>query len=865
MSQSDYRTTSTAQASTPFNATVATQFLSYYKDTLQFQSTLAYLKSPPSTYKQPSVDLLGGLDTIQRAVNNGVYKNEYDFEIAVQKLVYSTHDAHVQLYAGALSVFKFGAPVSIVSVSTDGIAYPKVFILDDLLEAGDPTIPSDWEPSAIVTINGVSTNDFLKQFASANSQGTLEHHTDFNQLMSNPANDIQGILSPWEGNTPFWPGNDITFGFENGTDPLQLPWVATYTIPDDTPPITSGDAFYRIFVLGDFSDLDVSIDDSSFPTATAAANASAFSGSINASTVTASADPTAAATALATATTEEEEPQPTGWDYFPYPPNPVTVQPNLGFGGVVTGYFLNDDVTAVLSLPSFDVNSEAILTLSDSVGEFIQKSKDAGKERMIIDLQRNGGGGNLLATDIFKQFFPTVDPFGGSRLRAHDTANVLGNTFSAYYASQASNTTVTDQFAGSVWTAQGYLNAETSQNFSSWAELYGPHQYNGDFFTTPQRDNLSSIVFDVAAGGIVVTGFANESATAPQPYDARNIILLSDGVCSSACANFVELMHHQAGVRTVVVGGLPEAGRMQIPAGSRGAEAYSSFALDLDISFASSINATAAANLPQDRDIEFYITYAGFNLRDAVRKNDPTPLQFQDLPADCRIFYTVPTVYNFENLWNYVIDAMWRNPSLCIAGSVSPFEPSTASNSPAAAPAQLSERDFDDDEGLDSSLEYRALISTFEEDVAFTPSAAQCPVCPARETCTDIPTCSRGQRVVFKDCRRICAGGFPGECSRSAHCSTNVRGQRGVCQENGDIIGARGCPASTERRGGQKSTQVVTSAASGVGVGPYDFPTSGRRVANNRGRGGIPSGSTTQRSSSFGAGGMVNFAFGRGG
>ncbi|KAL8913690.1 MAG: hypothetical protein Q9171_001540 [Xanthocarpia ochracea] len=677
--------------STPFNATVATQFISYYKDTLQFQSTLAYLKSPPSTYKQPSIDLLGGLDSIQRAVDNGAYENEYDFEVAVQKLVYAAHDAHVSLYAGALSVFTFGAPVSIVSVSTDGIAYPKVFILDDLLEAGDPTIQTDWEPSAIDTINGVSTTDFLKHFASGNSPGTLELHTDFNHLMSNPASDVQEILSPWEGNTPFWPGNDITFTFENGTDPLELPWVATYSILDGTPPITSGDAFYRIFVLGDYSDLDPLAEETSFPTTTATANSSTFANSSIMSTVTATADPSAAPTALATATAlEEDEPQPTGWDYFPYPPNPVTVQPDLGFGGVITGYFLNDDETAVLSIPTFEVNTEAILTFSESVGEFIQKSRDAGRERMIIDLQRNGGGGNLLATDIFKQFFPSIDPFGGSRLRAHDTANILGNTFSTYYDSQRPNTTVTDQFAGSVWTAQGYLNAETGRNFSSWAELYGPHQYNGDFFTTTQRDNLSSVVFSEAVGGIVVSGFANRTNLPPQPYDAKNIILLSDGICSSACASFVELMHNQAGVRTVVVGGLPEAGHMQIPAGSRGSEVYSSFALDLDISFASSINATAAASLPQDRDIDFYITYASFNLRDAVRKNDPTPLQFQDLPADCRIFYTVPTVYNFENLWNYVIDAMWRNPSLCIAGSASPFAPSTASNSPAAAPAELS-------------------------------------------------------------------------------------------------------------------------------------------------------------------------------
>ncbi|KAL8992292.1 MAG: hypothetical protein Q9169_007213 [Polycauliona sp. 2 TL-2023] len=727
---------------TPFNATVATQFLTYYKDTLQFQSTLAYLKNPPFTYKQPSIDLLGGLDSIQQAVDSGVYKNEYDFEAAVQKLVYAAHDAHVTLYAGALSVFTFGAPVSIVSVSTDGIAYPKIFILDDLLEAGDPNIPSDWEPSAIVTINEVSTTQFLKQFASANSPGTLELHTDWNFLMSSPATDIQGLLSPWEGNTPFWPGNDLSFAFENGTEPLQLPWLATYSLPEGTPPIISGDAFYRVFVLGDFSDpaqlVESTAEEDPLSTDTAAAESSASASSTLASAVTASADPSAESTAVVTATAqeeedvvEEEEPQPTGWEYFPYPPNPVTVQPNLGFGGVVTGYFLNDDVTAVLSIPSFGLSSEAILSFSDSVGEFIRKSKEAGKERMIIDLQRNGGGGTLLATDIFKQFFPTIDPFGGSRLRAHDAANVLGNTFSASFASRRSNSTDADQFAGTIWTAQGYINAETGRNFSSWAELYGPHEYNGDMFTTTQRNNLSSAVFSEATEGIVVSGFANRTELPPQPFDAKNIILLSDGICSSACADFVEMMHYQAGVRTVVVGGFPEAGPMQVPAGTRGAEVYSSFALDLDIDFASTINTTTAALLPQDRNIEFYIIYAGFNIRDGIRKNNPTPLQFQDLPADCRIFYTVPTVYNFENLWNYVIDAMWRNPSLCIAGSATPFAPSTASNSPAAAPANLSERSIvDEDEANEvdedtSSLEDRALVSSSAATCTWTEAGEQ--------------------------------------------------------------------------------------------------------------------------------------------
>lgn len=296
---------------------------------------------------------------------------------------------------------------------------------------------------------------------------------------------------------------------------------------------------------------------------------------------------------------------------------------------------------------------------------------------------------------------------------------------------------------------------------------------------------------------------------------------------------------------------------MQMPAGNRGGEAYSAFALDDDILFANSTNSTAAAQLPQNRDIDFIITFAGFNLRDAIRKNDPTPLQFQNEPADCRIFYTAPTVYNLENLWNYVIDAMWRNPSLCIAGSASRFDPSTASNSPAAPPSQLSERSTPV-----SSLEDRQL-STLEENDRFTPPTDTCTVCSnAREVCAEVPFCSSSGRQRFtKQCRRKCAGGFPGDCAHGSHCSTNTRGRSGVCQLDQDIRNSNACRPSGTR---QENVQP-TAAARGVGVGPYDVPTSGRRRGNNPSRGGFPSTQGTPPSSSrnFGVGGLVNLAFGQ--
>lgn len=114
--------------SVPFNAAVATRFIAYWNDTLRFQSTVEYLKNPPEDYQQPGVDLLAGLSELQSAVNNGAFKNQYEFEVALQLLLVSAHDAHLYLNAGILAAFTFASPYDIVSLSTDGIELPKVYL-----------------------------------------------------------------------------------------------------------------------------------------------------------------------------------------------------------------------------------------------------------------------------------------------------------------------------------------------------------------------------------------------------------------------------------------------------------------------------------------------------------------------------------------------------------------------------------------------------------------------------------------------------------------------------------------------------------------------------------------------------------------
>ena len=91
---------------------------------------------------------------------------------------------------------------------------------------------------------------------------------------------------------------------------------------------------------------------------------------------------------------------------------------------------------------------------------------------------------------IITQFFPSIDPFSGSRLRAQPLADAVGNTFTTFFTSQPiDDPDEYDELIADVWVSTVYLNAATGTNFTSWPEFFGPHPYNGDNFTTVVRTN----------------------------------------------------------------------------------------------------------------------------------------------------------------------------------------------------------------------------------------------------------------------------------------------------------------------------------------------------------------------------------------
>ena len=130
-------------------------------------------------------------------------------------------------------------------------------------------------------------------------------------------------------------------------------------------------------------------------------------------------------------------------------------------------------------------------------------------------------------------------------------------------------------------------------------------------------------------------------------------------------------MTELAGVRTISVGGRPQHGPMQTASGNRGAAVYSAYSLSLDYDrLSSTLRDEAAFELLRLRnDTGMFTNYATFNIRDQMRSDDLTPLQFRYEASDCRLYYTPKNVYNMTQLWIDAATATWNDTSLYVPDS----------------------------------------------------------------------------------------------------------------------------------------------------------------------------------------------------
>ena len=347
---------------------------------------------------------------------------------------------------------------------------------------------ASFTPSAISTINSEDVNTR----AISQPNGFQDYDALFNSMFSGPvANPGQGTtIGGFYGLPSYYHNDTVVYQFENDTKRIlpNYAWMSSKTVLD----FSSGRELFEKYLLN-------------------------------------TPQPSNASSTPSTPTpTPQPKPKPT------VPGYPVPVPGTKHPKDLVSGYFFKEagySDLAVLAIPSFDAETgQDQIDFQNGVQTFLAACRTSGKQRLIIDVRQNPGGTIAVGYDTFKQLFPSVVPYSGMRIRAHDAADVIGLGDSKYISLIEQTHDIAQlipKYEGKGWDPffnGGYLESPDSHVFPSWTDFYGPVQSHGDNFTHVGSWPFSSQIY---TGSIVVSGYGNRSHLPPQAFTSSNIILVS--------------------------------------------------------------------------------------------------------------------------------------------------------------------------------------------------------------------------------------------------------------------------------------------------------------------------------------------------
>jgi len=671
---------------------------------LEFQSDVGHLASPPADYPLAGVDLFGEISQLRQQVNSGAITSEIDFESNFTAIIGKAQDGHLAFQFDGLSVFVYQRLVgSFVSVSSDGTSDPEIFLYEEFVayQAGEGEAPS-----AVTQVNGQDVAEFLATQSQNVSYGGFQDPDALYNQMFYALNDGSGGSSSIGlfGFDRTYIGEETTVSFANGSS-ASAPNVAIYNSPFDFSGLEDGRSFYNLFCNAtlkaaaqgyDLNDPDtlagIRVDPVKKKELVHQKREQKRQEKRQVTTSSRSLSPTA--TSAAPVVPEGTQ--------IPGYPTPVAISEDLS----LSGYFLEGagfEDTAVLVLQQMsEADPEGF---QSTMTDFMNQCRQSRKTQLIVDVQGNPGGTISLGYEVFKQLFPDILPYGAGTLRAHEGLDILGNYYTNFTSQLAQEnpgnlTLLQANNYYAQYSAESYAN-DSGQLFDNWDELYGPVETPQDNFTNLIRWNIDDLDFNLASGNIVISGFANNTDVQPSPFTSENIILLSDGRCSSTCTILAHFLKWQGKVKSIAMGGRPQTGAMQAVGGVKGSQVYQYALLASDVYYAwqgatlndqpeISSSIEASSTLGPILNDSTYVIFRGANAgagasaltdfqvnwQNNIAEGDATytPLQFVYEAADCRLWYQPQHINDISNLWATVAaQAFGLNNtdvfSLCVEGS----------------------------------------------------------------------------------------------------------------------------------------------------------------------------------------------------
>jgi len=355
----------------------------------EWHSETGWLKNTPKTWDRGSVDLISELDKIKNNLTD--YDSEYDVHLAIQKLSIDTGNYHFLFGSDILSIFLFERGVAMTTISDDGLKVPNTYVADDIrAQHVDDSVPI----SPITKVNGHDVQEYLEKIADWEQYTNLDAR--YNNLLFREGNN-GSFVSPAQLFYGVYDNAVTTVTFKNGTKHRynNVASISSAASEINWSDVTDGKSLSMIL--------------SKLKTAAYRPDTDT---------------PSAAQKAALHLSRRTLIPR----DYSNYPPPVVNHSEAM-----MAGYFtetIND--VAVLQISSFDTSSaknatDASYEFQRLVKEFLSKSQDEGKKKLILDLRENGGGDVDLLLDTFMQLFPAETPFSAQRYRAQEGYKRVGD------------------------------------------------------------------------------------------------------------------------------------------------------------------------------------------------------------------------------------------------------------------------------------------------------------------------------------------------------------------------------------------------------------------------------------------------------
>ncbi|KAI1772769.1 hypothetical protein F4818DRAFT_139009 [Hypoxylon cercidicola] len=649
--------------SVPIDKDGALKFINEMEPYVEWQSDTAFKKNPPADYFYPPTDLIATIASVKADIEADKYPNEYAWQADIYKRLFGpAHDGHFVVYPDALSAaVEWQRPFALVSISEEGPdgSAPVIKVYDDVVSGVETA-------SVVSLINGVDAATFIGEWiyqASGNQDADAAYNSMFYEKAFVAENNNQGYFQTGGRVRYIYPGNMTSFTFENGTV-LDLPNVAR--LKGSWRGVVDGPSFFSTFCSG------------------ATSNALEASATTAAPTSTATATP---AFSIAAAVT--------GY------PDPVIVASDSS----ISGYFIDQpgfEDTAVLVMLSFSPDDPA--EFQKVAQDFYAAAADAGKTKLVVDVQANGGGYIFLGYDGFRQLFPDIVQGGNGRWRQHPGFAAVSTVFSDISADFDPNTASRDVINAyeSVFNWRYDLNIST-EDFSSYDDKFAPHEFGGDTYTNLMQWNFSDPLSTSNATfglGFDVTGY-NSRKNFTRPFGGpENVVLLLDGYCASTCTLFSEFLRANAGVKSIAMGGRPtKKGLIQGVGGVKGSQSYG-----FEDVYA---QAQTALGYTNDSDIvatlNTYTTYvidrstaASLNVKDQIlpgNLEDGIPAQFVVEESDCRLWWTAPMISDITELWKAAATAAFKGGK-CAYGAIEYPTNATTTKRTASRPAPFGKPRF---------------------------------------------------------------------------------------------------------------------------------------------------------------------------